>query len=164
MYRQRAYLCTTMNKLMHHIVIIIAAIAVFFTGTGVTVMSYCCTGCITEVFADKQQSCCLSEEAMPIEESDCCTMHGDMAHNEICANTISSVDEHCTSSRLSIDLDSSMFRPHVASPFVWLSDVPVFSVNLLPKDIERVDVVQHVDDPPTIPPRSYLSLIRVLVI
>lgn len=156
-------------KKLHHIIILIAAIAVFFTGTGVTVMNYCCSGCISEFFSEQEQTCCCSStshNSMAMGDDGCCSDNHkkEMAQHNDCTNSASSSQDHCSSSRISIDLDSSIFKPHLAILFTWLSDIPVFTLNILPHVVEYTHVETYTGDPPSILPRSYLSLIRVLII
>ncbi|MFT3993768.1 MAG: hypothetical protein QM660_05640 [Dysgonomonas sp.] len=157
-----------MKSRIYHIAILITAIAVFFTGTGVTVMNYCCSGCVSEFLSFNTQSCTCSaqHESETHMGGTCCSVsmeHEDMQHSD-CNENIVATSNHCSSSRLSIDLDASMFRPHVATPFVWLSTLGDNTSYLLPRIIEYADAEDYVDDPPTMQPRSYLSLIRVLII
>ena len=150
-----------MKRFVHSILLLAIAVAVFFTGAGVTVVNYCCTTCSEQTFLMMDHQC--GTQAHHSEESaDCCSSH----NTPVCEAHTSGhdSDEHCSASRLSIDLDSSMSRPHVATPFVWISDASLFLIKLLPEDKVDTAYEEHIEAPPTLPPRSYLSLIRVLII
>lgn len=149
-----------MKQFVRSFFLLAIAVAVFFTGAGVTIMNYCCNMCSEQtIFAMEHR--CGAEEHHGDKADDCCS-----SHEAACADHNDSNDkaDHCSASRLSIDLDASMSRPHVATPFVWLSDASLFSVQLLPSDTVEAEYKEHIEMPPTVPPRSYLSLIRVLII
>lgn len=157
-----------MKKFAQRILLLIAAIAVFFTGTGATIVNYCCTSCSEQTLFVSQQHVCCTHEESDLDElqnvETCCGTQSKMQHDE-CSSEAYSNDSHCTASRVSIDIDASSFRPHMATPFVWLSDTSFLTVTNVPQwDIDSADDYEFFEDPPNTPPRAYLSLIRVLII
>ncbi|MDR1091156.1 MAG: hypothetical protein LBL79_08790 [Prevotella sp.] len=160
-----------MKKLVNRIILLIAAVAVFFTGAGVTCMIYCCSGCETEqmLVVTKAHSCCLQKDVAG-ETHSCCASHthhtqpsGRNTDADGCATRFD--EGHCRISRLSADIDLPVFRPQVSSPFVWISDVyPVLLSGVLSGQINDAGIYSQFESPPNIPPREYLSLIRVLII
>jgi hypothetical protein len=148
-----------MKKFGQTLILLIAAATVFFTGAGVTIMNYCCTTCSGQtLFMTEQHVCCA--QARQVEDvSGCCSVKATAHHNTFKSDT------HCTASRLSIDIDASSFRPQVATPFIWISDASLaVTLSIFPEKVEYTDEYAQFESPPGIPPRDYLSLIRVLII
>lgn len=147
-----------MKKFALRTVLLITSVIVFLTGTGVTIVNYCCSGCTVEqtLVVTKAHSCCSSTDD---KQYSCCN-HSETQERDGC-----SVENgnHCKASRISTDIDASAYRPHIASPFVWISDTPITHLVALDQ-FENSDIYIKFESPPKIPPRDYLSLIRVLVI
>lgn len=155
-----------MKKLAYRIILLIAAVTVFFTGAGVTFVNYCCSGCTVEqtLVMTKVHSCC-SQKTVAEKKPSCCSSHTQVTDQTDSGECSLSGKGHCKASRLSADIDMSVFRPHVSSPFVWISDaLPVLPVNMLSGQVETTDIYTRFESPPDIPPREYLTLIRVLII
>lgn len=156
-----------MKRFAQNFILIIAAVTVFFTGAGVTIINYCCNSCSEQtLFMTEQHTCCSLEHQKTEQESDCCSMHKDVSHDESCeSDTSFTQDVSCTTSRLSIDIDASSFRPIVTVPFVWISGVsPTIPLSILTDNSVYIEGDSIFESPPDIPPREYLSLIRVLII
>lgn len=149
-----------MRQVVKTLFLLAIAAAVFYTGAGVTIMNYCCNKCSEQTLFAMEHKC--DAERHHVQTSDDCCSSPKSACND--HTTSDEKTKHCSASRLSIDLDSSMSRPHVATPFLWLSDASLFSVQLLPSHTIEDDNEDYIEMPPTSPPRSYLSLIRVLII
>ncbi len=159
-----------MKQLVTRIILVIAAVAVFFTGAGVTFIMYCCSGCQAEqtLVVTKAHTCC-SQKMIAEESHSCCASHShhtpasSQADADGCTTHID--EGYCQTSRLSADIDLSVFRPQVSNPFVWISDsYPVLLSSVLSDQINDTDTYAQFESPPNIPPREYLSLIRVLII
>lgn len=148
-----------MKKFALRTVLLVTSVIVFLTGTGVTIVNYCCSGCTVEqtLVITKAHSCCSKVEET--KQYSCCDLSRN--HNEGKCSIESG--SHCKASRLSTDLDASAYRPHITSPFVWISDTPVTHLIALDQ-FENTDIYIQFESPPKIPPRDYLSLIRVLII
>jgi len=155
-----------MKRFAQNIILVIAAATVFLTGAGVTIINYCCTSCSgqTLIMAQQHTCCATSHEQNTDVTASCCATTGSEGH-DLCETTAYSGETHCQASRLSIDIDAASFRPHVAIPFVWISDNSLTLASaLLPETAEFADHYSLFKSPPDIPPREYLSLIRVLII
>lgn len=150
-----------MKRFVRQILLFTVAATIFLTGVGVTIINCQCISCDKEsLFMSTQQYCCLPNTQSNTEKACCSTGSCHTKNNVEYSN-----DGHCSISRLSIDIDPSSFRPHVSNPFVWISEalfIPVF--NTLPYVTENTDEYTGLKIPPDIPPREYLSLIRVLII
>ena len=142
-----------MERFAQRILLLIAA---------VTIVNCQCIACDKQpVFMSVQQVCC-SPTPQTEEVKGCC------ASQNACHNTDQteySKDKHCAISRMAIDIDASSFRPHVSTPFVWITDAFfIQAVSILPDIVEHDDEYICFKTPPDTPPREYLSLIRVLII
>ncbi|MBD8387989.1 hypothetical protein [Dysgonomonas sp. BGC7] len=155
-----------MKKFAQILILVILSVTVFFTGAGVTIINYCCSSCSEQtLFVTQHHVCCLQDSSTNDEDS-CCDESYKETVNKSCEHgqSYEKID-HCTASRLAIDIDSASFRPHVIAPFFWISDVQLIqSILLLSNKIEVSDNYALFDRPPEIPPREYLSMIRVLII
>lgn len=151
-----------MKKLAQHIMLLVITVTVFLTGTGVTIVNFCCSNCAEQtLFITKVHSCC-SESASGETKSCCSNSDKNSEANTCCDHT---KKDHCKASRLSVDTDSSSYRPLVYNPFIWVSEAAAFlPAHILPINIESTDSDIKFESPPKIPPREYLSLIKVLII
>lgn len=155
-----------MKKFGQSIIILIIAVTVFLTGAGVTIIDYCCSSCGGQtLFMTEQHICCIEDHAVVESESMTCCSIGKLSKDDACENMSFTKDSHCTASRVSADIDVSSFRPHVVIPFVWVSAAFYASpTNALFQKLYNIDDFIDFKSPPDIPPREYLSLIRVLII
>lgn len=155
-----------MKKITQHIVLLIAAIAVFFTGTGVTIINYCCSHCEAEqtLIMASVPDCC-SQKKVVIEQT-CCSDHNSSNNHKSDSDGCNvSNKEHCKATRLSSDIDIATARQHLQIPYVWISDLySSLPTSIVLSKIEVADKLAELESPPDIPPREYLSLIRVLII
>lgn len=156
-----------MRKFAQNIILVIAAATIFLTGAGVTIINYCCTSCSgqTLIMAQQHACCVMDHEQHTNTATSCCATTGSDSH-DACETSTLSGETHCQASRLSIDIDAASFRPHVATPFIWISDNSLTLTSALLPDntAEFADHYSLFKSPPDIPPREYLSLIRVLII
>ncbi|WP_081852516.1 hypothetical protein [Prevotella sp. 10(H)] len=153
-----------MKKFGQTLILLVAAVTVFLTGAGVTIVNYCCTSCSGQTLFMTGQHVCCAESFENEEVMSCCSSH-EAVVNETSETVCYDQDSHCTASRLSIDIDASSFRPHVSVPFMWISDASFTPTSyILPEKIEYSDEYIRFESPPDILPREYLSFIRVLII
>ncbi len=139
-----------------NILVSFLAAILFFVGAGVTVVDLCCSACVEDVkpMSPHPEGCSMKEiKTVP---STCCTQNTDC------------VKEHtgrcCVAKRISIDLDYSSSQPSLLQSIVW-TIVPCFiSCIHTSSHNNELLVVDETRDPIPIPPRNYLSLIRVLII
>jgi hypothetical protein len=155
-----------MKKFVQRFILLIAAATVFFTGAGVTIINYCCTSCSGQtLIMTEKHVCCVQGQHEAKSSTACCSAQKETIHNDSCENAAFSQDMHCTASRLSMDIDASSFRPHISVPFVWISDaLPDIPVSTSFDTVTYADGYTAFGSPPGIPPREYLSLIRILII
>ncbi|WP_108822969.1 hypothetical protein [Dysgonomonas sp. Marseille-P4361] len=152
---------------VQRVILIIIAATVFLTGMGVTVINFCCSSCGEQTLIMTQKHTCCSQERGQTDadiHKSCCAEKVSI-EKKTSANTFFDDAEHCSSSRLSIDIDASSFRPQVASPFVWLSaTLPNTLGTTVSLTLGDTKEYTQLKTPTKIPPREYLSLIRVLII
>jgi len=153
-----------MKKSGHTIIILILASVIFYTGTGVTIMNYCCSNCKNShsIFAGHNQEC----NQVP-ETNDENTNVSLCPHCKEVPTYSFSYNEDgmaCTASRISVDMDSYQHRAQLSIPFVWLEDLSEISLELKREISRSSDSVTNPESPPGIIPRAYLSKISVLII
>lgn len=151
-----------------NILILFLATIVFFVGAGITVVDLCCSGCIDKVMSMQLHSEDCSMDEMIAETPSCCsTEDHSMSHSEDVEKApcpSEHADKCCEAKRVSMDLDRSVFQPNLLQSMVW-TIVPSFISNvLLVSDNNESLIIGEARDPIPIPPRNYLSLIRVLII
>ncbi len=151
-----------MKEFAKRILLLFAAVCLFLTGMGVTVVNCHCISCDKQsIFMSAQQVCC-SPKAESKKEKSCCSS-GNTCHTSQKLNY--SASGYCSISRLSIDIDPSSFRPHLSIPFVWISDALALTECVVQhEEVSITDEYIYLKSPPDIPPRDYLSLIAVLLI
>lgn len=162
-----------MKHLSRNIIIVTMSLVMFLTGMGANIANFCCEGCINEFFADKKIDFEMNHPNMSHDvEHDCCPeKHNSQVHNHSeamssCALISLAIDKCCKIERHSILLDSVQSRLDVSIPFVWIADnLPsVFSI-LESQNIALHSIEKTIEDPPKIlSGRSYLSIIRILII
>jgi hypothetical protein len=153
-----------MKKFAQRFILLIAAVTVFLTGAGVTIVNYCCTSCSGQTLFMTEQHICCAQGHNEAKAGSCCSAK-ETSHDTCENDSNFTQDTHCTASRLSIDIDASSFRPHVATPFVWISDaLPVLCASIIPVKVEYADDYTSFRSPPDSPPREYLSFISILII
>ncbi|MFV0420001.1 MAG: hypothetical protein ACK5KT_14875 [Dysgonomonas sp.] len=153
-----------MKKFAKIFMLFFVSATVFLTGAGVTIINYCCTSCSGQTLFMTEKHVCCADSEHSHEAKSCCS-HAKEMSNDTCEGLAYKDLSHCTASRVSIDIDASSYRPQISIPFVWISDVMIFSTERLTADNEIIaDTFTHLKAPPEIPPREYLSLIQVLII
>ena len=155
-----------MKKFGHMIIVMILASVVFYTGTGVTIMNYCCSNCEDshDIFAGHDHK----HHQMPVENeqntnSSSCP-HCLKIESDFCDLSYNESDMNCTASRISLDIDSYQYRAQLSVPFVWLQDISEISLQLTQDMSKSVNLFSDKESPPGIIPRTYLSRISVLII
>lgn len=149
----------------HKILILFLAAIVFFVGAGVTVVDLCCSGCIDKVMSMQlhQADCSMTE--MKTASPSCCSEEGHiMDHSDDTSCISGHTGKCCEAKRVSMDLDRSVYQPNLLHAMVWTL-VPAFISNvLLVSDNNEPLLAGEARDPMPLPPRNYLTLIRVLII
>lgn len=152
-----------MKKEVKHIVILFLAATIFFVGAGVTIVDLCCSRC-ADSFMSMSESAddCMQHSDMMRMSDDCCAQK---AHpkSTACDTHHSDKSDCCKKERLSIDLNNTIYKHSLSDAMVWslvaLSNNSSLFLSSCDKYIQP-DVVEQI----TIPPRDYLSLIRILII
>ena len=177
-----------MKQLLQRIVLLFVTIAVFTTGMGANIVNICCDSCGENHTLFSIQKCCLSagkatafaaehqsaqqgckddDRHQPVHDQGCCDdadAHNEAAAGKSACDIHDAGHKHCSIERVSIDLNSQSYRPQIFAPIVWLSDASLFAQLTLARADERIAPTEGVVDPVSLPPRVYLSLIRVLII
>lgn len=156
---------------VRNVMAIMLASLIMVVGAGFTIVSVCCNKCaeahsVFPSFSDP----CLDQKIFTEEEEVCCNTHigseEKSTHEQDDTCKISEVaNKCCISERISIELDSFLFKHQLSSPFVWFNSVyaSMDLVNTNP-GIDDDNLVKLHKIPITTLPRTYLALIRVLII
>lgn len=156
-----------MKQRIRNIFILLIASLVFFVGAGVTIVNLCCVNCIPMVFSPKEHTdhcASLAELDSHKEMKSCCNDDSMPKDNKSCTNHHDE-NECGTTERISVDISNTTFKPVIADPLVWC--VMTLHTDLLSSIITQdldSDINNEGRPPIPIPPRDYLSLIRVLII
>lgn len=151
-----------MKQKANHIVILFMAVAIFFVGAGVTIVELCCSGCADNLISMTESATdCIKQGKAEIQD-DCCMAEVQNA-DAACDTHHAEKEDCCKRERVSIDLDNTIYKHSLSSSFVW-AFVSLFHSNSLPISTGERYVDPNVTDQVTIPPRDYLSLIRILII
>lgn len=143
-------------KQLFKIITLCLALITFMTSSGATMFNFCCEGCYGQFTAQSEMNC----EHGDKPQHACCD---DGSDDDECQMKHTSKDECCYFKRHSIDLDSARLNLQLSVPFTWLTSnyfIELFS--LVPPVVE--EVYKYFTPPPNLSPRTYLALIRVLII
>lgn len=144
-----------MKKMFTYTFVIVMAALVFYGGTGVNMVSFCCSDCRTA--------------GMEVLTGDkCCEIHGH-THDQIVIESASASVGHshemcCDLERVNFDWDSeqvSIENPEPITFELFLTGLPDISIINLPFVGENTSVMPT--GPPLLP-RTYLSLLTTLLI
>ncbi|WP_110309329.1 hypothetical protein [Dysgonomonas alginatilytica] len=145
-----------------NILVLFLAAIVFFVGAGVTVVDLCCSGCIDKVMSMQLHAEACSMTEMKSESPSCCSQEDHSEDVSLCVS--SHAEKCCEAKRVSMDLDRSVYQPNLLQSMVWTMVSAFISGYLPASDNNESLVVGEARDPVPIPPRNYLSMIRVLII
>lgn len=154
-----------MKQPIQKILTLCFAALIFFVGAGFTVVDFCCSGCIEEQFFTQSHagSCCQSADNQTKNDSHHCATDG-VKHTEHSKCTNPHEGECCVSERVSFDLDNRISKIDLNNSFVSTFVHCYCCCFCHTEDItESFPGYNYLDTEP-IPPRDYLSLIRVLII
>lgn len=152
-----------MNKKVNHIVILFLAAIIFFVGAGVTIVNLCCSKCTDNLLTMSESAGdCMKHSDMMKMSGDCCA---EKAHTEntSCDTHHADKSDCCKKERLSIDLNNTIYKHSLSDAMVWVIVALSNNSSLFLSTCDNYvqpDVVEQI----TIPPRDYLSLIRILII
>lgn len=152
-----------MKQKYSKIFVLLLAIVVFFVGAGITVVDLCCANCLENVLAMKNRNSACDITDASLTGHSCCS-------NTDPANDVSPCTNHhdgkcCEAERITVDIDHRQTKLQLADSMVW-SFVHCYCCCFChTSDIsENIYLSEHRDVSPPIPPREYLSLIRILII
>jgi len=153
------------RKAINNLLIIVLSAVIFITGAGVTITDYCCSDCRMELFFMSGKDCCsIHNHSTQEYKSICCDLHKDLEDTS-CNEMVKGLStHHCSTSRISVDIDSSVSRPLLTTPFFWISDNPLIHRCTIACVEACPSICEHMEIPITATPRTYLSFIRVLII
>ncbi|MDR2955675.1 MAG: hypothetical protein LBV43_11390 [Prevotella sp.] len=154
-----------MKKSAQKSILLVIAFIMVLTGGGITVVSYNCDSCSGQtLFVTQMHTCCVETGNGKIQSS-CCSLSEQQTNHNQCQNSANVGTPPCMSSRLSIDIDGTAYRPQVSIPYVWITEFPFsFTNNILVEDNSSSKEFTYYNTPPDLHPREYLSIIRVLII
>lgn len=142
------------------------AVTIFFVGAGVTIVDLCCSNCVENLISiEKKKGCHESAAEMIIDAGSHSCCKDDTAQEQ---GLLPCTNEHdgkcCDAERISVDLDNRVFKPDVTNHALALLVVHCQCCCFChTTEIEQTSVYTPYADIP-IPPREYLSLLRVLII
>lgn len=150
--------------IINKLIVLTLAVVIFVTGAGVTIIDYCCSDCRVEAFFIDGKNCCsIHQHTAKDHFADCCDIHKDLEKSSSLGFS-EAASHHCSTSRISVDIDSSVSRPFITSPVIWISDNPFIHKCTLACVEACPCVCEHMDISITPTPRTYLSFIQVLII
>lgn len=155
-----------MKKRVYNIVVLFLAVAIFFVGAGVTIVDLCCSRCadnfISMADTDIADDCMQSVETNKVMD-DCCSMKSHAVEDTGCDTHHADKGDCCKKERVSIDLDNTIYKHNLSHALVWVA-ASLFHNSSLFLTIGEKYLQPDVVDQISIPPRDYLSLIRILII
>ena len=151
-----------MKQKVNNILITFLATIVFFVGTGVNVFNLCCANCADNLVSHVN-GLCNEADFSSMQTMTCCNEQETSTDADNCASHHQKNDQHCSVERVSKDIQNTQVNTPIIAPFVWsllLSGTTVADL----ADANLNTFEQSYKTPIPIPPREYLSLIRILII
>lgn len=155
-----------MKQKVRNIFILLMAVTVFFVGAGVTIVDLCCSNCVENLISIKKNANhnCWDLAAISDKTSHSCCQDDAGSDSGMLPCTNKHEGKCCDAERLSVDIDNRTFKPDLAnSALIWSTVHCQCCCFCHTSDIEQTSVYSYTDDIP-LPPREYLSLLRVLII
>lgn len=151
-----------MKRKYRNILVLFLAAIVFFVGAGVTVVDLCCSKCVGQVMSmNIHMDDCMKAE-MKTESPSCCSQENHSEDASLCVS--GHTNKCCEAKRVSIDINHTVSQTSLLHLMVWTLVRSFICNSLLVSDNNESLLVAESRDPIPIPPRNYLSLIRVLII
>lgn len=151
-----------MKRRLRHITLLFMAAIIFFVGAGITIVELCCSDCMDSVLTMqyKGDECDMTSNT---DAMSCCADQGHHAENK--HETHDADGQCCGAKRLDMsDMSNAIFKPDLSALFAWPA-TPLFQyLTLDASAINNLYSDEGTRDSVPIPPRSYLSLIRILII
>lgn len=153
-----------MKQKYRNILVAFLAVTVFFVGAGVTIVDLCCTNCVKNVLAlNTHNSGCAVTDIDVVNEHFCCSNVD--PSNDVLPCTSQHEGQCCSVERIDVDIDNRVFKPNLgdtmAAAFVHCYCCCFCHTH----DIgESITASGYEAGTIHIPPREYLSFLRVLII
>ena len=154
-----------MKSLFHKIIILGTCLSLFVIGAGYTTITYCCNNHCSQEKDIYSYLYKAGDHCTDTSQHDCCsagTCHKSGETTEACSHNHHEHEKCCYSESVFIDLDSYSSKLQLSIPFLWIDSLyfseyiseSFFQQDYFPDPLSKI----------LISPRTYLSLIRVLII
>ncbi|MDU1905141.1 MAG: hypothetical protein E6772_10185 [Dysgonomonas sp.] len=152
-----------MKTKYRNILVLFLAVIVFFVGAGVTIVDLCCTNCVENVLAMNTHNSACGVLDTEIDKHSCCSNPD--TSNDVSPCTSQHEGECCGVERIDVDIDHRVFKPDLGD-FAVSDFIHCFCCCFChTHDIaENIVSLSPYSEAIPIPPREYLSLLRVLII
>lgn len=155
-----------MKQKTNHIILLFLATAIFFVGAGVTIVDLCCSACpdnLISLAEPEPKDVCIQHLKEVQKIDDCCSEKSHEMSVDCNTPEHHKGEQCCKKERVSIDLDNTIYKHKLSTSLVW-TVVSLFYNNSLLLSTDERYICPDVVDEISIPPRDYLSLIRILII
>lgn len=153
-----------MKQKINHILLLFLATAIFFVGAGVTIVDLCCSACPDNLISlAEPKDACIQHLVEVQNVEDCCAGQSHKMSGDCNTQDHRKGEQCCKKERVSIDLDNTIHKHKLSTSLVW-TVVSLFYNNSLLLSTGESYICPDVVDEVSIPPRDYLSLIRILII
>jgi len=154
-----------MKQKGRNIIILFLASIIFYVGAGVTVVDLCCSNCVENLLVIQKEKADCPMEQINTGEHSCC-QEVDGTEDGILPCTNPHEGKCCEAERISIDIDNRTYKPDVAGMNMNGMFLHCFCCCFCHTDNlqEIIADAEYIQDVSPLPPRDYLSLIRVLII
>lgn len=153
-----------MKQKIYNILLLFVATTIFFVGAGVTIVNFCCSDCVANIFSHGGSDNLCKMEKMEVEDHSCCSDEQQTDNHFVFSDK--SHTECCDAERISYDIDHRFYKPdisnHLLSAFSIISTY-CFIANT-DHYLSSYDSFFEISNTIPISPREYLSRIRVLII
>ena len=155
-----------MKQRIQNIFVLFMAVTVFFVGAGVTIVDLCCSNCIENlILMNKADGNCHDLVAVADMKSHSCCQDDAGQDSNMLPCTNKHEGKCCDAERISVDLDNRTFKPGIINTaLAWAVVHCQCCCYCHTSDIEQTAGYAEYSDNVPIPPREYLSMLRVLII
>jgi hypothetical protein len=150
-----------MKQKYRNILVLFLAVIVFFVGAGVTIVDLCCANCVKNVLAmNTHNSAC---DVVDVDKHSCCSNAS--TSNGVSPCTSQHQGKCCGVERIDVDIDHRVFKPDLGDSMVSDFIHCYCCCFCHTHDItENITSLSPYSETVPIPPREYLSFLRVLII
>lgn len=152
-----------MKQKYRNILVSFLALTVFFVGAGVTIVDLCCMNCVENILALNTYNSACDVTEVEIAEHSCCSNEDDS--NDVSPCTKKHEGKCCGAERIDVDIDNRVFKPDLSdtlmSDFVHCYCCCFCHTHDI---VENITSTSWYTQTVPIPPREYLSFLRILII